>query len=187
MFKKIDFLKYKNLKFKKILKKDLEILRLERNSIQIRNKMINQKIISKSDHISWFKKTINQKDSDYFNIFYNDELIGSGSIKDINKKDNNCTWGFYIFRKFRGPYGVLSEIKIIERAFKKHKIYKLYGHTLKSNLPILKIHKFCGFKIEGVLKNHIKINGKKIDLILTSLFQADWQKKIKKIQKMLNI
>ena len=30
---------------------------------------------------------------------YNDELIGSGSIIEINKRDNNCTWCFYIFRK----------------------------------------------------------------------------------------
>ena len=181
MFKKINFLKYKNIKIKKILKKDLETLRRERNSIQIRSMMINQEIISKSDQDNWFKKTIKKKNSDYFNIFYNNELIGSGSIKEIDKKNNNCTWGFYIFRKFRGPYGLFSEVKIVDRVFKKHKIYKLYGHTLQNNLSILKMHKFCGFKIEGILKNHITINNKKVDLILTSLFRKDWQKKIQKI------
>ena len=187
MFKKINFLNYKNINFKKILKKDLKILRRERNSAQIRGKMINQEIISKNNHNNWFEKIIKQKNSDYFNIFYNDELIGSGSIKEINKRDKNCTWGFYIFRKFRGPYGLLSEIKIIERAFKKHNIYKLYGQTLQNNSAILKIHKFCGFKIEGILKKHITINGKKLDIILTSLFKKNWHIKRKQIKKILNI
>ena len=61
MFKKINFLKYKNIKIKKILRKDLETLRRERNSIQIRGMMINQEIISKSDQDNWFKKTIKKK------------------------------------------------------------------------------------------------------------------------------
>ena len=69
MFKKINFLKYKNIKIKKILKKDLETLRRERNSIQIRGMMINQEIISKSDQDNWFKKTIESvEDLEFKNI-----------------------------------------------------------------------------------------------------------------------
>ena len=187
MFKKINFLNYKNIKLKKILKKDLEILRNERNSLHIRQRMISQSIISKKNQNKWYKKIINEKNSKYFNIFYKNELIGSGSIKNIDKKNMNCTWGFYIFNRFKGPYGLLSEIKIIENVFNIKNIQKLYGQTLQNNSAILKIHKFCGFKVEGVLKHHILRNGEKLDLILTSLFKKDWKKKKKKIRKILNI
>ena len=149
--------------------------------------MISQSIISKKNQNKWYKKIINEKNSKYFNIFYKNELIGSGSIKNIDKKNMNCTWGFYIFNRFKGPYGLLSEIKIIENVFNIKNIQKLYGQTLQNNSAILKIHKFCGFKVEGVLKHHILRNGEKLDLILTSLFKKDWKNKKKEIRKILNI
>ena len=69
MFKKINFLNYKDIKLKKILKKDLEILRNERNSLHIRQRMISQSIISKKNQNKWYKKIINEKNSKYLIYF----------------------------------------------------------------------------------------------------------------------
>lgn len=164
------------LYLKKIKKNELEKLRNERNSHEVRKKMLNQEIISKKKQLIWFKEISKSKNNDYFNIYYEKELIGSGSLKKINKRNKNCLWGFYIFRNFMGPYGVISEFKIIDRAFTKYKLDKIYGYTLANNSSILKVHKFFKFKTEGVLKRHVLSDSTKQDLIITSLFKKDWKK-----------
>ncbi len=174
---------YKSIKFKKISKKDIEQLRKERNLHFVRSKMLSQKIISKNDQHKWFKKIHKSKVSRYFSIFDNQTLIGSLSIKKIDKINKNCTWGFYIFKKFKGIYGPIVEYKILELVFQKLKMNKLYGYTLSNNLEILKLHKFFGFKREGLLKQHVLINNKKYDVIITSLFLKDWKKIKNKIFK----
>ena len=39
----------------------------------------------------------------------------------------------------------------------------------------MRIHKYLGFKIEGILRNHVKINNNYENVILTSLFKEDWK------------
>ena len=179
MRKKIIKLKYLNIK--KIKKNEIEILRKERNAAEIRSKMLSQKVITKKDQKSWFKNIVKSKNSEFFNIYYNKILIGSGSIKNIDYQNKRSTWGFYIFKKFTGIFGVMSQYKIIEYAFKKYKLNKLYGETISTNYKILNIHKKFGFKTEGVLKDHLIIKDKKIDIILTALFRNDWINIKKKI------
>ena len=174
-----------NLKFlylKNIKKKEIEILRNERNSTSIRSKMLNQNIISKNNQIKWYNKIKKDKTSQIFSIYYKNKIIGSGSLTNISKKNKNCSWGFYIFNKYIGYFGVLAQFKIIQYAFKKYNLYKIYGKTLSTNNQILKIHKKFGFKIEGKLKEQIFIKNKKVDIILTALYKSDWMKNKKKIK-----
>ena len=174
-----------NIKFlylKNIKKKEIEILRKERNSKSIRSKMLDQDIISKNDQINWYNKIKKKKNSKFFSIYYKNKIIGSGSLINISKKNKNCTWGFYIFNKYIGYFGVLAQFKIIQYAFMKYNLYKIYGQTLSTNKQILKIHKRFGFKIEGTLKNQIFIKNKKINVILTALYRSDWMKNNKKIK-----
>lgn len=185
MKKKFKIINSKFLLIKKINKAEIEILRQQRNLFDVRNSMLNQKNISKNSQIQWFKKIKKIKNSKFFSIYYKNILIGSGSLKDINKKNKNCTWGFYIFKKYFGYFGILAQYKIIEYAFNKFNLYKIYGKTLSTNKKILKIHKKFGFKIEGKLKDQIFIKNKKIDIILTALFRTDWIQAKKKIKKLI--
>jgi len=53
-----------NIKFlylKNIKKKEIEILRKERNSKSIRSQMLDQGIISKNDQINWYNKIKKKK------------------------------------------------------------------------------------------------------------------------------
>jgi UDP-4-amino-4,6-dideoxy-N-acetyl-beta-L-altrosamine N-acetyltransferase len=173
---------FKLLSFKKIKKNEIEILRKERNRAAIRSSMLDQKIISKKKQIKWYRKIQNIKNSKYFIIYYKNIIIGSASLTNISKINKNCTWGFYIFEKYAGYFGVHVEYKIIDYAFKKYHFHKIYGKTLSTNVRILKIHKKFGFSVEGRLKDQIFSNNKKIDVILTSLFKNNWNKNKKKLK-----
>lgn len=180
---KIELLKLKNLSLKKIKKNEIEIIRKERNKFSIRKNMLIQKKISKQEQLKWFEDVRNSSSNEFFNIYYKELLIGSGSFKDIDRQNKKCSWGFYIFEKYFGIFGIIAQYKIIDYAFKYFRIHKLYGRTISTNLKILKIHKKFGFKIEGVLRNHLIINKKKLNIVLTALFKNDWLKIKKKLNK----
>ena len=172
-----------NIKFKPIKVIYLKKILAWRNQHDVRSKMINQKIISKKQQLKWFKLTSKMNTSYYFIINFKGLTIGAGSIKDIDIVNSLCTWGFYIFKKYNGIFGLLAEIKILDEILIKRKIRKIYGYTISHNKEILNLHKICGFKIEGILKKQLIINKKKIDIIITSLFKESWIKNKKKIVK----
>ena len=171
----------KKIKFRKILSKDLKKIFSWRNDLFIRSKMINQKKISYKEHLNWYKSLLKSRTQNSFIIYYERTPIGLASIKEINLVNQTCTWGYYIANKAFRYLAVLVEYELIELIFKNKKIRKIWGETLASNKRILKIHKFLGFTFNGTYKEHIKVNMKFQDLILTSLFKKDWNIFKKKI------
>lgn len=170
-----------DIKLRKIKLKDIEKLRVERNKFFVRSKMLDQKIITKKNQFEWFKLFSKTKNSNYFVINFKNVVIGAGSIKDIDIANNICTWGYYIFEKYKGIFGLLTQIKILDEIFIKKKIRKVYGHTISHNKDVLKLHKICGFEIEGILKKQLLIKKKTRDVIITSLFKKKWIKNKKKL------
>lgn len=171
----------KNIKFKKILIKDLTKILIWRNNLFIRSKMLNQKRISYSSHLKWFKnlqKSVNQKS---YVIYYKKDQIGVASIKQINSLSKTCTWGYYIGESSFRYLALLVEYKFLDLMFNKLNVRKLWGETISTNKRILKIHSILGFKTEGTYKKHIKVKNKYEDVVLTSLFKSDWNKSKKKI------
>ena len=169
------------IKFKKILSKDLKRIFIWRNDSFIRSKMLNQKKISYKEHLSWYKNLLRSDTQKNYIICYKGAAIGVASIKEIDLINQTCTWGFYIANKAFRYLAVLIEIKFIILIFKNKKIRKIWGETLSSNKKILKIHKYLGFTIDGTYKEHIKMNNKFQDVILTSIFKKDWNMSKKKI------
>lgn len=166
----------KEIKFKKILYKDLKEILRWRNSNFIRSKMLNQKKITYKVHLGWYKDSMKDKTNKNYLIYYKSEKIGVASIKRIDFINQNCTWGYYIAIPSFRYLALLVEYKFIDFIFKKFKIRKIWGEALKSNKKILKIHKYLGFDIEGIYKNHIKVNNKFEDVILISMFKKNWKK-----------
>jgi len=173
------------IKFKKILTKDLKRIFIWRNDSFIRSKMLNQKKISYKDHLSWYRRLLRNNTQKSYIICYKDSPIGVASIKEIDLINQTCTWGFYIANKAFRYLAILVEYKFIDLIFKNKKIRKIWGETLSSNKRILKIHKYLGFTMDGIYKEHIKVNNKFQDVILTSLFKKDWNMSKKKILRKL--
>ena len=171
----------KEIKFKKILSKDLKKIFMWRNDLFIRSMMLNQNKISYKEHLSWYKNLLQSKTQKSYIICYKRTPIGVASIKEIDLINQTCTWGFYIANNAFRYLAVLVEYEFIDLIFKNKKIRKIWGETLSYNKSILKIHKYLGFTINGVYKEHIRVNNKFHDLILTSLFKKDWNISKKKI------
>lgn len=177
----------KNIKFKRILTRDLKKLLIWRNDPFIRSKMLNQNKISYNNHLVWYEGLKKNKTRKSYVIYYKKNQIGVASIKKIDSINKTCTWGYYIADSSYRYLALLVEYEFINLMFKKIKIRKIWGETISTNKKILKIHKFLGFIIEGTYKEHIKVKNKYLDLVLTSLFKKDWNKYKKKLLLSLKI
>lgn len=175
----------KKIKFKTILSNDLKLILRWRNSIFIRSKMLNQKKISYNEHKSWFKKLKKDTTNKAYMITYDKKKIGVANISQIDNRNKLCTWGYYIALKNYRYLALLVEIKLIDLMFYKFNIRKIWGRTISTNKKILKIHKILGFKLEGLQKEHIKVNNYYRNIVLTSLLKNEWKDRKNKILRKL--
>ena len=65
----------KNIKFKKILSKDLKKILIWRNNKFIRLKMLNQESISYKDHLKWYKSLQKSSVQKSYIIYYKKNQI----------------------------------------------------------------------------------------------------------------
>jgi len=95
--KVIDKIELNNINY--LSNKEILEIRLIRNEKNIRNNMVNTKIISEKDHLKWYKKFNTSKSNFFYAIKYNIELVGGIGFKEFNKKLLLGEWSFYISEK----------------------------------------------------------------------------------------
>tara|TARA_Y100001935_G_scaffold179465_1_gene148586 strand:+ start:242 stop:781 length:540 start_codon:yes stop_codon:yes gene_type:complete len=128
---------------------------------------------------SWIKSKIEDDKGLYLSIIdnQNDNIVGLTLLENIDINNRNACWGIYIsgekYRKLN--YTLESAFFIIDYAFFKLKLNKIYNNTLATNLRGRKFHKKLGFKEEAVFNNQILVDGYYADLIWSSISHGEWQ------------
>ena len=172
----IDKIELNNINY--LSKKEILKIRLIRNEKNIRNKVVNTKIISVKDHLKWYKKFNTSKSNFFYAIKYNKELVGGVGFKEFSKKLLLGEWSFYISEKKNiVGLGPTVEFLAINHLFDIFKLKKLYCYVLIHNLQVVKLHKKFGFK-EIKFNEYSKniILAKQVsDAIYLSLDKKDWE------------
>ncbi len=115
--------------------------------------------------IEIFLEKINKsKFSLIYGIFFYDLLIGTVKIGNINQIHKTADISYIIGNKNFWNRGIGSFVvrKICLIAFKKIKLKKLIAGTYSIAIGSQKILKKNGFRLEGILKNQICFNKKRI-------------------------
>lgn len=141
----------------------------------------------------WITRKLADKNGVYLVIVENksQKIIGLTLLENIDFINKNACWGIYIYKdKFRKlAYSLESSFFIIDYAFSKFKLNKIYNNSLATNLRGRKFHKSLGFKEEAIFNNQIFIDGYYADLIWSSVNSDEWVENkdslINKINKVL--
>lgn len=119
----------------------------------------------------WYKKNKDRSDRADYTIIYNNEragLIGLLNIDDRNRKAEYyiCLGG----KKYKGKgIAYKATIELIKLAHTKFNLQKIYLFTEKDNIAAQKLFEKVGFEKEGLLKNDLIYNGRKIDRYIYGL------------------
>lgn len=86
-----------------------------------------------------------------------DEYLGTISLKNISREDENAEYAIILSRKAMGK-GIAAQasVEILKIAFQNLSLHKIYLYVKESNVRAIKFYEKFGFRREGVFIDHIK-------------------------------
>ncbi|MDI3477373.1 MAG: diamine N-acetyltransferase [Thermoanaerobacterium sp.] len=164
------------LELKKINQDDLELIMNWRMKPEVTKYMYTDPILTMETQLMWFNQIINDNNSKYWIIKFDNAKIGLISLNNIDYKNKRCYWAYYIGdTSFRGKgIATILECNIYDYVFYILELNKLCCEVLSFNEKVISIHKKFGSEIEGVLKQHIFKNGKFYDVITMGITKDKW-------------
>jgi len=124
----------------------------------------------------WLKSIKDRIDRVDFTITFNDEPAGLIGLLNIDRKNKKAE--YYIClgeEKYKGKGIAYSASKLlISYAFNELYLNRIYLYTEISNSKAQRLFEKIGFKKEGLLKNDLIYNGKKVDRYIYGLILEDY-------------
>lgn len=129
---------------------NLELVRVWRNSDDVRIFMQYQEIITQEQHLKWYKQ-LNKTKNFYFVAYKDNVPFGVYNIKDVDFKNLTGEPGVFLKNKasWEGDAGMRGSLGILIFAFENLKLNSLTSHVLKTNSKVLAYNKQLGFTISN--------------------------------------
>lgn len=126
-------------------------------------------------------------------IFDNSKLVLAICLKDTNKYIGNIMLQDidYINRSGHVPvfigdktewnkgYATEARMQMLEYAFYQRGLHRIVAYVLEDNTASLKMHKKCGYKVEGVLRDSVYKNGQYHNQVVLSILREDFDETYK--------
>ena len=168
---------------------DLEMILKWRNQNNIRNVMYNNSLIEWEEHLTWYKNLLNNNTNRKSKIFrLKNKDLGVLNINNIDSASGSCNWGFYVGEKntIKGT-GLYLGYTSLQYIFSNLGLRKICAEVIESNIVSRNFHEKLGFKLEGILRKHIRKNDTYEDVYLYSIFNEEWIHKADKIKDELEV
>lgn len=133
---------------------------------------------SQSHQIEWFKRTLQDDTRHIFAICDRSGVhIGNIALGNINWIDRNASLSLFIASaEHRGKgYGGLSVSLILQFAFQRLNLHRVYLRTSEKNLSAIQFWTNCGFVREGTLRQHKFESGSYENKILFSILHDEYR------------
>lgn len=157
------------------------------NNSEVTNNITIYLPTTEKDEKDWIASLQTKKNTDIVLAITTKEgqHIGNIGIHGINWKDRVGTTGTVIGEKeFRGK-GIGTEVKmyILNYAFNILNLRKVCSRAFAFNAASRRFSEKCGYKYEGLLKEHAFKNGEYVDEVLLAVFREDWLPLWEKFQR----
>lgn len=141
------------LELKKMHKEEMDYLeKLEKTSFEVNAKYFENGVIPplpEEDAEKYsFKVLCEQSDTETLTIFYEDEIIGSVIVKDIEPKVKEILL-FFIIPKMQGKNLGKKALKMVEEMYPETRIWRLVTPTQVLRNSVFYVNK-CGYSIVRV-------------------------------------
>lgn len=168
-----------------LIKQDIELVRIWRNSPEVAQYMYTENEISAEQQEAWFERIKDDDTSRYWIIEYDNKKIGLASLTGISKVLSSCYWAFYLGTDIPRGGGIGSKIEfnILEYVFNDLKLNKLRCEVMTFNDKVISMHEKFGFRREAYYRQHVKKNGKWIDTVGLAILKEEWHKQKELMQK----
>lgn len=130
------------------------------------------------DEEKWYEEQTSRKDTYNFAIVIKDtgEYIGGCGINSVDWKNRHACVGIFLGKPLWSKgYGTDAMKVLVNFIFSQMNINKVYLNVFSFNQRAIKSYEKCGFKVEGVLREHIYRDGKYHDEYIMSILRSEWE------------
>lgn len=147
-----------------------------RNQPDVRKFMYTDHEISEAEHLNWLESLRASSRQQVFVIVIEAAPVGVVSLSAINATHGTADWAFYLDTTLQGKgLGSQVELWMLDYAFGTAGLEKLNCEVLEINPAVIKMHQKFGFVVEGVRREHIVRDGKRINAVLLGITKSEWQ------------
>lgn len=164
-------------KLRSIEQQELELMLSWRNAPNVRANMYTRHEISMAEHLAWWTRIQQRDDQQYFMYEADGTPLGIVGFTGIDKTSENSSWAFYASPDAPKGTGSKMEFLALDCAFNQLGLHKLYCEVLAFNAPVIKLHQKFGFNVEGIFREHHKIDQDFIDIHRLGLLASEWAEK----------
>ena len=158
-------------------REDTENIIKWRNSDEVRNQFIYQKLFTKESHENWIKTMVETGKVVQMIIVLNegDRPIGSVYVRDIDMEHKKAEYGIFIGETdcYGKGYGTEAAELMCEYAFAYLGLHKLMLRVYAENERAIKSYEKAGFVKEAYLKDDVFVQGKYRDIVLMAMFHEE--------------
>ena len=147
-----------------------------RNQPEVARYMYTDHRISEAEHARWFAAAMGDESRRYWIIELDGEPVGVAGLNEISVTQRRAYCASYLaLEAHRGHgLGTAAERQLMDHAFLDLGLDKLCTEVLATNSRGVKLHERCGFRIDGVLRQHVLKGGDRIDVVSMSLMRDEW-------------
>ena len=163
------------MELKHLDEETIKDIRLWRNQPFVRTMMYQQNEITEKEHSEYIQKLKEDNNRGLFVFYLDEEPLGVYQYK-IDPLGNYATIGDYLIREEYADlgYGIIMGYFITEINFEILKTHKNFGEVMDFNINVRKYNKRLGVRSEGVLRDHVFLNGSYHDVYLYGTLRAEW-------------
>jgi len=121
--------------------------------------------------LNWFRNVKNRTDRVDYTVICDNEPAGLIGLLNIDNKNKKAEYYICIGEeKYKGKGVAYAATKLLlEIAYKQFGLQKIYLYTEVGNIRAQRLFEKIGFEKEGLLKNDLIYNGKKVDRYIYGL------------------
>jgi len=106
----------------------------------------------------------------------NSQLVGIGSVQNINRMMLTAEIGYGVQPEFRGKGLATTAVRsLVKQAFENTPLRKLIAFVHVDNLPSRRLLEKVGFIQEGLLREHYVINGEPVNEAVYGVLRREFQ------------
>ena len=155
----------------------IDQIRIWRNADFVRKQSFSKDEITQEQHRKYIEKLKNDPDKGIF-VFYLDDEPFAVYNYNINRLNNSVLISFYLTNEdyqYLG-YGTIMSYYTLQINFNIFNVNKQCGEIIDTNRKLIaSLKKEDITVIEGILRDHIIIDGKYHDVYLTGLLKKDYK------------
>ena len=153
---------------------ELPMMLAWRNAPEVRRNMYTRHEIPLDEHLEWWARIRGRADVRYHLYEADGVPLGVVGFTAIDPVNHHASWAFYAAPGAPRGTGSQMEFLALDQAFGAMGLHRLHCEVLDFNLPVIRLHEKFGFRIEGTLREHHRLDDRYADVVRLGILASEW-------------